>query len=668
MGAEQLQDPALAVLELIKNSWDADARRVTVSIATKGRGRGQIIVADDGHGMSEDEFRNRWLVIGASYKRGRRTSEGGRPLIGEKGLGRLATFALGRRVKLESSRGVGPGFGTDINWGELKSSVSLEDYDIALVPRRRKRGTLVVISDLEKAWDETHSQYLVSHAEFLTSVPGEDFAIALSVDSRRYRLAKPAEQIAKFCEASLEMVVDANGVPAISSCIVNGKDLKGTAFRQFSEKQVDPRLAGMRLTLQFFRRDQAVKKSESLERNLVTGLLDRYQGIRIFRDGINVPPYGLNGDDWAGLEKQRTRAGGPTMVPGNSQLVGELHVGRDAHQHLVITAGRAGFTDQQSVQALALYTQWAVRELGTARRAANLGVKAGGAVPSRVDRSQGAVAPSPAKLVGEAFRRVHENPAFRTNPDLRRLVEDASKELLTALEGNEELLRLYAQLASTGIAATSFAHELRTEFDVMSESIDELKGARKRPDKELLDVMAYSWGRVRAFGGLFQVVPVKLRRKPRQMSPGDVQRAALAALALAIPDKVVTTVEGPKASIRLVPAELDSILVNLVSNAVKAISESGNRESGKIAIAFVGLADDLDVRVADNGCGVSDKVRAVMFEPLEGAFSEGTGMGLPIVQFLASRYEGVATLVDKPPAGYRTQFSVLLRNVLGGKP
>lgn len=665
LGAEQLQDPALAVLELIKNSWDADAKKVTVSVSTKRTKK--IVVSDDGHGMSEKDFRDRWLVIGASFKRGERTSKGGRPLIGEKGLGRLATFALGRTVKLESAEEPASGFSTDINWGALKASPSLEDYPITLAPKRRKRGTLVEISNLDKSWDETQSQYLVSHAEFLTSVPGENFTISFSVNSKPKKIEKPSEQISKFAEAYLDLTVDDTGKPVVTSCNVDGKDYSWAEFRNFKENELDPRLAGMRLVLQFFRRDQAAKKTEALQRNLVTGILDRYQGVRVFRDGINVPPYGLNGDDWAGLEKQRTRFGGPTMVPGNSQLMGELHLNREAHRHLVITAGRAGFADQQAVQSLARYTRWAVRELGTARRAAVLKLKRGTPVPSRVDREQGGVTPNPAKLVRAAFQKVNEDPALQQNPDLRRLVKDASEELLTALESNEELLRLYAQLASTGIAATSFAHELRTEFDVMSESIDELKRAKKKPDKELIGVMDFSWGRVRSFGALFQVVPVKLRRRSRQLSPQEMVRSANTALALAIPDKVTTNVEAPRGAARVVPAELDSILVNLVSNAVKAINESDNREKGRILISFATKGADLELRVADNGCGVSEKVRDVMFEPLEGTFSEGTGMGLPIVQFLASRYEGLVTLVEKPPSGYATQFHVLLRNVVGNK-
>src|SRR5690349_3902269 len=90
LGMEQLQDPALAVLELVKNSWDANATRVSIEIKRRGD-RPCISVSDNGDGMGLDDFRDRWLVIGASHKRGLVREPSERPLIGEKGLGRLAS-------------------------------------------------------------------------------------------------------------------------------------------------------------------------------------------------------------------------------------------------------------------------------------------------------------------------------------------------------------------------------------------------------------------------------------------------------------------------------------------------------------------------------------------------------------------------------------------------
>jgi len=72
LGAELFTDSTQALLELIKNSYDADATHVIVNIerGVKGRaGRGRIVIADDGHGMTADAIREGWLVISASPKR-----------------------------------------------------------------------------------------------------------------------------------------------------------------------------------------------------------------------------------------------------------------------------------------------------------------------------------------------------------------------------------------------------------------------------------------------------------------------------------------------------------------------------------------------------------------------------------------------------------------------
>src|SRR5262249_18451731 len=158
-------------------------------------------------------------------------------------------------------------------------------------------------------------------------------------------------------------------------------------------------------------------------------------------------------DDWAGLEKQRTATGGPTLVPGNSQLIGELHVYRNAHPHLVVTAGRSGFADQSAVSSLANYLRWAVRQLGTARRAQQMGIStADTPVPPRVD-SLKAETINPERQARQALLIASRAKSVRDNPELRRTLEEASKAISTAFDRTDETLRLYAQLASTGIAA-----------------------------------------------------------------------------------------------------------------------------------------------------------------------------------------------------------------------
>lgn len=662
LGVEQLHDPALAVLELVKNSWDADATRVSIHIDQRNS-EGKIAVIDDGHGMTRDDFENRWLVIGSSHKRMRAKSPKGRPLIGEKGLGRLASFALGRRLSISSAPPNGPGFRADIDWVALSSARSIEDYAVDVVSIRQSRGTRVELSDLKAIWQPEHTQFLVAHAEFLASVPGERFKISLRVNGTRQALDDPLKTLSRFAEASFEMVILDDGTPRVTSCEVNGVKQTKAAFRGFPRLQKDESLSGVRVWLKFFRRDEAGKRlSSALQRNEVKEVLERYQGIRVYRDGLNVPPYGLNKDDWARLEKQRTSTGGPTMVPGNSQLIGEVHLAREKHPQFVVTAGRSGFSDQSALGSLANYVRWAVRELGTARRAEQLGLKPGTEIPARVDAERHSEG-NPQTDAALALARLGRSEHVLKDPELRQSVVEAVKVVAEAFDRSDETLRLYAQLASTGIAATSFVHELRTDFDVISEAVAQLKRGSRDTSAEVVALLNESWSRIRSFAALFKIVPVKVRRQRTTMKRASVETSARSILGLAPPDKVTSTVEVEPVSLKLVPAELDSILLNLVSNAVKAINESEERETGKIRIRIMQRGTDAVVSVTDNGIGVSADVRPVMFEPLEGKFAEGTGMGLPIVKFIAERYKGRVSLSASPPKGFSTEFVVVLKDV-----
>jgi len=89
----------IAVAELVKNAFDADASLVQIQID-----KDRIVVEDDGHGMTENEFRSFWMRIGSPHKVAQRTSRGlKRPLTGSKGVGRLAVQFLGSIVEVATT-------------------------------------------------------------------------------------------------------------------------------------------------------------------------------------------------------------------------------------------------------------------------------------------------------------------------------------------------------------------------------------------------------------------------------------------------------------------------------------------------------------------------------------------------------------------------------------
>jgi signal transduction histidine kinase len=571
---------------------------------------------------------------------------------------------LGTTVSIKSAKNDGNGFEASLNWDALLEATSIEEYKIPVRKLQLSKGTKIEIANLKFDWTEENTAFLTTHAQFLTSVPGQRFVVTLKVDGRALKIQDPLETIASIAEGEIDLLIGERGEPRVTRCVIDGDDFTGTQFRDFAAGKRDARLARTAIHLKFYRRDKATRKlSDVLGSNSVSDVLERYQGVRIYRNGINVPPYGLHGDDWAALEKQRTATGGPTMVPGNSQLTGEVRIPSSA-KHLVVTAGRSGFSDQAAVKSLASYVQWVVRELGTARRAQLLGIQPGdGPVPPRAEGGDRRAGADESAAALSALKEVANDQVVRKDPALRNKLIDARKDVEQELRRNEETLRLYAQLASTGIAATSFAHEMRADFDVVTAMTSQLLRNSSPKTKESVQLLDSSWKRVINFVALFKVVPVKVRRSRKTLSSAAIVAAIEAVAQIAPPDRVKVHVPVFDKRLSLVPAEFDSILLNLVSNAIKAITESSSSTRGEIRIALTAKDSDLQISVTDNGCGVSKKVADVMFEPLEGKFAEGTGMGLPIVRFIAERYGGSVTVRPGPP-GYATELRVVMKGVV----
>ena len=101
LGEELIPNPDQGILELVKNSYDADATICEIELLNTEEIGGSIVISDNGMGMDLETLQSGWLVIGKSEKEGAigRTSLN-RLRVGSKGLGRLAALRLGSDVEL----------------------------------------------------------------------------------------------------------------------------------------------------------------------------------------------------------------------------------------------------------------------------------------------------------------------------------------------------------------------------------------------------------------------------------------------------------------------------------------------------------------------------------------------------------------------------------------
>lgn len=116
LGRSQIRDGITAINELIKNAYDADAPYVEMHFGTGAQPSDAILICDHGCGMSLDDFEKNWIVLGTTGKRDRLTTPMGRPLMGAKGVGRLAMDALGSELLLLSKTNGHPWLAAYLNW------------------------------------------------------------------------------------------------------------------------------------------------------------------------------------------------------------------------------------------------------------------------------------------------------------------------------------------------------------------------------------------------------------------------------------------------------------------------------------------------------------------------------------------------------------------------
>ena len=186
LGESLISDEVTALVELVKNAYDADATVVTVTVETESDpppavgsdGRGYIAVADDGTGMDTDDIRRGWLLVAKSPKRAMKTRGARTPLfertpLGDKGLGRLGAQRLGDHLELYTSKtlvettfdnsGVAkkelrPDGGRSyvgIDWHEFAMNETLNDVPVRHEETAKyERGTRLIITGLRDpaAW------------------------------------------------------------------------------------------------------------------------------------------------------------------------------------------------------------------------------------------------------------------------------------------------------------------------------------------------------------------------------------------------------------------------------------------------------------------------------------------------------------------------------------
>ena len=357
LGDELIGSPRLAVFELVKNAYDADATEVRVCLEIASDGKSRITVSDDGEGMSMDTLKSVWLVPGHDQRQkqrreGRRSPKHNRLPLGEKGVGRFAVHKLGDRIKLTTRSRGSDECVVEIDWNELTSKRFLDEALVRISTRspqvfdKDRTGTRIEIRQLRPPeWTRGEVRRLCNQITSICSpfeepssfratlaVPGHETWIeglpdfAEIVDRAFWRFRFSLRDGRFDCEYTFRQVPGFN---------LEGREVSKTGDvlklpRSGSRRKMAGVVANSEttqgigpITGEFFVYDRDREVLRRLgDTRLLTRYLDEHGGVRVYRDGIRIYNYGEKGDDWLGLDLRRVNI--PTRRISRNIILGAV--------------------------------------------------------------------------------------------------------------------------------------------------------------------------------------------------------------------------------------------------------------------------------------------------------------------------------------------------------
>lgn len=390
LGDELIGDDRLAIFELVKNAYDADATRVDIILDVDSEDP-KIVVKDfDGCGMSRDTIVGKWMEIGTDSKRKdnrRRSPKYRRMPLGEKGIGRLAVHKLGDELTINTRADGHPEYKIEIAWPSLindsnyieDTSVGIKELEKPEVFHGGETGTRIEINNLNnRIWARGDIRRL---KRLLTSLVSpfsgvSDFSVNLIVPGRERDIEDvlEAEDVLRRAIWRYDFLIDENATftysytfnpPSLfkelstdSKSVEDEKlelippDKSEKASREEGVRDnlllAKPDMEGIGPisgTFYFYLRDRKILNAQGAYQDVRT-YLDEQTGVRIYRDGIRVFNYGEVGDDW--LDLNTTRINAPGKKIANNMVIASLDMDLEQSGGLKEKTNREGFDENST--------------------------------------------------------------------------------------------------------------------------------------------------------------------------------------------------------------------------------------------------------------------------------------------------------------------------------
>jgi len=392
LGDQLIKNESIALVELVKNSYDADANIVNIYMEdVDDPQKGVIIIEDDGYGMSAGTVENVWLEPGSDFKTQKIKNLEVSPKyerlpIGEKGIGRFGVHKLGNVIEMTTKAANSKEVFVKIDWTNFNNYKYLEEVPITIIERavpsvfkNGKTGTNILIADLRKKWERGIAREVKRSITALASPFDVNDSFKPSFDV----LDKPSwfdgllkwEDVKDYSLFRFKITMKGNSIIEFSYDFTPWASMTKLFPRQvgieellvdnfktlkYVEETGDKRIGNIINLEQFkigsitfegyvFDRDPFVLKLGVSDKTGFKKYLDTNGGVKVFRDKLRVYDYGEPENDWLGLDLRRVNQ--PAKRISNNILLSAISVNRKDSDDLIEKTNREGFLENEAYEA-----------------------------------------------------------------------------------------------------------------------------------------------------------------------------------------------------------------------------------------------------------------------------------------------------------------------------
>ncbi|WP_454945728.1 sensor histidine kinase [Capnocytophaga granulosa] len=676
IGEELISSDNVAVVELVKNSYDANSPIVTITFLgnVKQKKQGRIIqnylskegasieIYDQGSGMSFETVKSAWMEPATDFKK--KNTNKNRKFTGEKGIGRFASAKLSSTLELITKQEGGKELVVTFNWEDFDKDDYLENIHIHWEERepqefkKENSGTLLRLKNLNTDWDTEKIRTLRTELSRLLNpiVPVEDFLIEVAIpdelnkDVNLNGIIERTELLNKpnyYIKGTITKEGDPKDFIYFSK--EKGKEeqlfIETNKFIQSSMLKA-PIMGEFSFEFRVWNRDRDNLRNLGREVDFKYGevkkILDEQSGISIYRDGFRVLPYGTPNNDWVRLDIRRVN--NPTLRLSNNQIVGYILISTEENPLLKDQSNREGIVEGEAFDDLKEYIKLILNEVEQRRY-------------QERERFQTSDPNADKNLFEKASLDTIIKTAKEKVPEQKELIETLEQkniELEDVITNAQEIISRYRRLSILGQLIDTIIHDGRgylSKIDgrcylILEELKEELLNKTEIEDntnkiQKIRKDFSKLFERIEPFGG-------KRRGKFTNIVIEELIKDQFLLYNREISNlKIQYSISESNHTMKIDKADFGIIFMNLIQNSIYWLANSD--KARKIEVEVSDSSESIDIVFSDNGPGIKEGTEQSIFKPYFSTKPDGVGLGLTIVGELVSEYKGKLMLIDNGP-------------------